>query len=102
MTRATAEVADGLLVMPFGSKKYLHEKTMPAVREGLAAAGRDADDLAVVPEIIVSVGEDHAFAQHAGPHHPGVPVRRLLRGPHLDHLGAHRRTAQDLTSAAPQ
>ncbi len=59
MTRATAEVADGLLVMPFGSKRFLHEKTMPAVREGLAAAGRDANDFAVVPEIIVSVGEDH-------------------------------------------
>ena len=56
LTRATAEVADGLLVMPFGSKRYLHEKTMPAVREGLAAAGRSADDFAVVPEIIVSVG----------------------------------------------
>jgi len=59
MTRATAEVADGLLVMPFGSKRFLHEKTMPAVREGLATAGRNAGDLAVVPEIIVSVGEDH-------------------------------------------
>ena len=58
LTRATAEVADGLLVMPFGSKKFLHEATMPAVRDGLAAAGRTLDDLAVVPEIIVSVGED--------------------------------------------
>ncbi|PRC56373.1 LLM class F420-dependent oxidoreductase, partial [Mycobacterium sp. ITM-2017-0098] len=27
LTRATAEVADGLLVMPFGSKKFLHETT---------------------------------------------------------------------------
>jgi probable F420-dependent oxidoreductase len=40
LTRATAEHADGLLVMPFGSKRFLHEATMPAVREGLAAAGR--------------------------------------------------------------
>ena len=56
LTRATAETADGLLVMPFGSKRFLHEVTMPAVREGLAAAGRDAGDFAVVPEIIVSVG----------------------------------------------
>ena len=59
LTKATAEVADGLLVMPFGSKRFLHEATMPAVREGLAAAGRDAGSLAIVPEIIVSVGEDH-------------------------------------------
>ena len=39
LTRATAEHADGLLVMPFGNKRFLHEVTMPAVREGLAAAG---------------------------------------------------------------
>jgi probable F420-dependent oxidoreductase len=59
LTRATAEHADGLLVMPFGSQKFLHEATMPAVRDGLAAAGRPAADFAVVPEIIVSAGEDH-------------------------------------------
>ena len=40
LTRTTAEVADGLLVMPFGSKRFLHEVTMPNVDKGLAAAGR--------------------------------------------------------------
>ncbi|MEI7913589.1 MAG: TIGR03617 family F420-dependent LLM class oxidoreductase [Mycobacteriaceae bacterium] len=59
LTRATAEVADGLLVMPFGTTRFLHEATMPAVRDGLAAAGRDAAQFAVVPEVIVSAGEDH-------------------------------------------
>ena len=59
MARATAEVADGLLVMPFGTTRFLHEATMPAVRDGLAAAGRDAAQFAVVPEVIVSAGEDH-------------------------------------------
>ena len=56
LTRATAEVADGLLVMPFGSTRFLSEATMPAVREGLATAGRS--QFAVVPEVIVSAGED--------------------------------------------
>lgn len=69
LTRATAEVADGLLVMPFGSKKFLHEATLPALREGLSAAGRAEGDVAVVPEIIVSVGTDDA--DHAA-------TRRLL------------------------
>lgn len=32
---------------------------MAAVDEGLAAGGRTRADLAIVPEIIVSVGEDH-------------------------------------------
>ena len=69
LTRATAEVADGLLVMPFGSKRFLHEVTMTAVRDGLAAADRDPATFAVVPEIIVSVGSeedpDHAATRRA-------------------------------------
>ena len=69
LTRMTAEVADGLLVMPFGSKRFLHEVTMPNVDKGLAAAGRSREDLAVVPEIIVSVAD-------ADPDH--TATRRLL------------------------
>ncbi|WP_040634483.1 TIGR03617 family F420-dependent LLM class oxidoreductase [Mycolicibacterium phlei] len=71
LTRATAEVADGLLVMPFGSKRFLHEVTLPAVRDGLAAAGRDESDFAVVPEIIVSVDSGSSDDPHAA-------TRRLL------------------------
>lgn len=70
LTRATAEVADGLLVMPFGSKRFLHEVTLRNVTEGLAAAGRDRSDLAIVPEIIVSVTSD------ANPDH--ASTRQLL------------------------
>ena len=58
LTKAAAQHADGLLVMPFGNKKFLHEVTMAAVDKGLAAAGRTRADLAVVPEIIVSVASD--------------------------------------------
>ncbi len=67
LTRAAAEHADGLLVMPFGSTKFLREHTMAAVRAGLAASGRS--EFAVVPEIIVSPGED--ASDHDG-------TRRLL------------------------
>ena len=59
LTRMTAEVADGLLVMPFGSAKFLREATMPAVRDGLAASGRTESEFAIVPELILSAGEDH-------------------------------------------
>lgn len=72
LTRATAAVADGLLVMPFGSKRFLHEVTMPEVRAGLAEAGRSLDDFAVVPEIIVSVGSN------ASDHEAHDAARRLL------------------------
>ena len=65
LTRAVAQHADGLLVMPFGSKRFLHEHTMPMVREGLEASGRDTTDLAVLPEIIVSAGETDAEREQA-------------------------------------
>ncbi|GAS96227.1 F420-dependent methylene-tetrahydromethanopterin reductase [Mycolicibacterium canariasense] len=58
LTRAVAEHADGLLVMPFGSKRFLDEVTMASVDAGLRAAGRRREDLAIVPEVIVSVSSD--------------------------------------------
>jgi probable F420-dependent oxidoreductase len=65
LTRAVAQHADGLLVMPFGSKRFLHEHTMPRVREGLQAAGRHVDDFTVLPEIIVSAGDTDAELEAA-------------------------------------
>jgi probable F420-dependent oxidoreductase len=82
LTRATAEVADGLLVMPFGSKRFLQEATMPAVREGLKAAGRDAGDFAIVPEIIVSVGEDHTAARRLLAFYGSTPAYRPVLATH--------------------
>jgi probable F420-dependent oxidoreductase len=60
LTRAVAQHADGLLVMPFGSKRFLHQHTTPMVHEGLEASGRDTTDFTVLPEIIVSAGETDA------------------------------------------
>ncbi|MBM9458358.1 TIGR03617 family F420-dependent LLM class oxidoreductase [Nocardioides sp. zg-536] len=56
MTRTAAEVADGLLVMPFHSHRHIQERTMPAVAEGLALAGRSAEDFAVLPQAILAMG----------------------------------------------
>ncbi len=86
LTRATAEVADGLLVMPFGSKRFLHEKTMPAVRAGLAAAGRHEDDFAVVPEVIVSASSeenpDHASTRMLLAFYGSTPAYRPVLDAH--------------------
>jgi probable F420-dependent oxidoreductase len=76
LTRATAEHADGLLVMPFGNKRFLHEVTMPAVREGLAAAGKPEGGFAVIPEIIVSVGEDHTATRRLLAFYGSTPAYR--------------------------
>jgi probable F420-dependent oxidoreductase len=71
LTRAAAEHADGLLVMPFGSKRFMTESTMPAVRDGLR--GRERDEFAVIPEIIVSAGDTDAERERAD-----AGTRRLL------------------------
>lgn len=60
MTRMVAESADGILVMPFTSERYFAEHTMARVTEGLAAAGRSADDFDIHAEAIVCVGRDEA------------------------------------------
>jgi probable F420-dependent oxidoreductase len=73
MTQLAAEVADGLLVMPFNSHRHLLERTLPAIDAGLAAAGRPARGAAanrfeIVGEIIVACGrrDDELAAAQAG------------------------------------
>ncbi len=56
MTRTAAEVADGLLVMPFHSHRHFRERTLPAVAEGLARSGRSEAAFAIVPQVIVALG----------------------------------------------
>jgi len=73
MTRVAAEVADGLLVMPFNSARHLRERTMPAIEEGLARAGRDAADLAIYPQVIVATGRSATELEDAA-----RGARRLL------------------------
>jgi probable F420-dependent oxidoreductase len=40
MTKVAAEVADGMIMHPFSSEKYMREVTLPAIEAGLAASGR--------------------------------------------------------------
>ena len=58
LTSMTAEVADGLLVMPFTSRRFFESHTLVAVAEGLERAGRGPGDLTIVPELIVCCGRD--------------------------------------------
>ncbi len=80
LTRAAAEVADGLLVMPFSSERFLREATMPAVRDALAATGRER--FAVVPEVIVSAGEDHEATRRLLAFYGSTPAYRPVLDVH--------------------
>ena len=58
MVRLAAEVADGLLVMPFNTAGHFRQRTLPAIEEGLARAGRSRTDLTVTGEVIVCCGRN--------------------------------------------
>jgi probable F420-dependent oxidoreductase len=55
MTQLAGEVADGLLVHGFTTERYLRERTIPALEEGLVTAGRERSQIAVtLPGLVVS------------------------------------------------
>ncbi len=60
MTRTAAEVADGLLVMPFNSARHFVERTIPAVSEGLRRSQRPPQEFAIIAQTMVAVGRDDA------------------------------------------
>ncbi|MGW4479624.1 TIGR03617 family F420-dependent LLM class oxidoreductase [Rhodococcus triatomae] len=71
MTRTAAEVADGLLVMPFHSERHFHERTLPAVEDGLGR--RERGGFEIVPQVIVATGRTGAELEAAS-----TGVRALL------------------------
>lgn len=56
MCEMTAEVADGILVMPFNSARHMAERTVPALQRGLRTAGRSGEGFEVIAEVIVATG----------------------------------------------
>jgi probable F420-dependent oxidoreductase len=60
MTRTAAEVADGLLVMPFNSARHFTERTLPAIAEGLRRSNRSGEEFQVVAQAMMAVGRTEA------------------------------------------
>jgi len=65
MTEVAAEVADGILVMPFNSERHFEERTLPAVTRGLLTGGREAEDVEIIVEVIVATGRTPAELEAA-------------------------------------
>ena len=65
MTEVAAEVADGLLVHPFTTERYLREVTLPAVERGLAASGRTREDFTISLSGLIATGSNDAQVDHA-------------------------------------
>lgn len=72
MNQMAAEVADGILVMPFNSERHMRERTKPAIEAGLVASGRSRTDIEVTAEVIVGVGRTDEELEAA------LGVRNLL------------------------
>ena len=64
MTEAAGEVADGLLVHPFTTERFLRESTLPALERGLAASGRERAAVQIsCPGMVVTGVDDRSFAK---------------------------------------
>jgi probable F420-dependent oxidoreductase len=58
MTAKAAEVADGLLVHPFNTERFVRDMTAPAVDAGLRRSGRSRQEFTVSVPAIVATGHD--------------------------------------------
>jgi probable F420-dependent oxidoreductase len=63
MTRVAAEVADGLFIHPFTTRRYLEQVTVPGITGALAAAGRTRADFTVcLPGLVVTGATEEQMA----------------------------------------
>ncbi|GIS70373.1 MAG: hypothetical protein CM1200mP9_11940 [Gammaproteobacteria bacterium] len=58
MTRVAAEIADGMIMHPFSSEKYIREVTLPAVEEGLRTSGRSLSEFELDYAPLIATGVD--------------------------------------------
>jgi probable F420-dependent oxidoreductase len=65
MTEVAGEVADGLLVHPFTTERYLREVTMPALGRGLAKVGRSLDTYQISFSGLMATGRTPAELEAA-------------------------------------
>jgi probable F420-dependent oxidoreductase len=64
MTEVAGEVADGMLVHSFTTRRYLTEVTLPAIERGLATAGRSRNDFEIsYPAFVVSGRDEKAWQE---------------------------------------
>ena len=65
MTKVAAETADGMIMHPFSSERYMREVTIPAIEEGLAKRGRSLDDFQLDYAPMIATGRDDESMEKA-------------------------------------
>jgi len=62
MTQVAGEVADGVIIHSFSTRKYIEDVTLPAIEKGLAKAGRSRSDFQVsYPGFVVTGNTEEEF-----------------------------------------
>ncbi|HUI47617.1 MAG TPA: LLM class F420-dependent oxidoreductase [Acidimicrobiia bacterium] len=63
MTEVAGEVADGFMIHPFSTEKFMRETTVPALERGLAKSGRTRSDFEVsFPTMVIVAESDEELA----------------------------------------
>jgi len=62
MIRAAGTVADGLIGHPIASRRWHRERTLPALREAEASAGRPAGACRLLPYVLTAISDDREQA----------------------------------------
>ena len=65
MTEVAGEVADGMIVHPFTTEKYLRTVTIPALERGWAKSGRKREDFEISYPVFVVTGRDEQQLEQA-------------------------------------
>ena len=65
MTEVAGEVADGMIVHAFTTRKYLRETTLPALERGFSKAGRKREDFEISYPVFVVTGETEEALEQA-------------------------------------
>ena len=58
MTQVAGEVADGIIMHGFTTRKYVDQVTLPALQKGLDISGRSLDDIEIIMPFMVASGAD--------------------------------------------
>ena len=73
MTEAAGEVADGLIVHPLNSRRFIAERLLPAIERGRAKVEKTRDGFEVAVQVLVVTGaSDEEIASNA------TPIRQQL------------------------
>ena len=83
MARLAGEVADGFLVHPFHSPRYLEEVICPAIERGAIKTGRQRQDVSISATVfVISNPEEREFARQQIAFYASTPSYRSVMALH--------------------